>query len=108
MWVDGYKASNLMLFVLDTAEKQRFPEAKQVLEKVLVDEETKGVPLVFLFHKMDTEAAKNNYNEAFEFFKASMTIGERDGYKLKTSVKQPKSIESIKTTIAKIVAKSRA
>lgn len=107
LWGEGMKSSNLMLFVLDTSKKNRFPEAKQVLEKILKDPETRGVPIIFLFHKMDTPEAKANFQEAFAFFKMSMRIGDRTAYRLRTSVKQPETIENIKMTIAEIVEKSR-
>ena len=107
LWGEGYKAANLMIFVLDTAAKERYPEAKQVLERVLKDVETRAVPLIFLFHKMDMDAAKKNLNDAVKFFKGSMLTGDREAFKLKTSVKQQPTIEEIKNTIAKIVEKTR-
>ena len=96
-----------MIFVLDTADKDRYPEAKDVLMKVLTDVETRAVPMIFLFHKMDIDAAKQNYNEALKLFKGWLKTGGRVAYTLKTSVKQPETMESIKNTIAKIVEKSR-
>ncbi len=107
LWGDGYKSANLMLFVLDTAAKKRYPEAKQVLEKVLKDPETRAIPIIFLFHKMDTDDGKKNFSEAFTFFRMAMHTGDRTAYRLRTSVKQPETIENIKMTIAEIVEKSR-
>lgn len=107
LWGEGYKSANLMIFALDTADKARYPEAKDVLMKVLTDVETRAVPLIFLFHKMDIDASKQNYNEALKFFKGSMKTGGREVYMLKTSVMQPETIEAIKNAIAQIVEKSR-
>jgi small GTP-binding protein len=107
LWGEGYKSANLMIFALDTADKDRYPEAKDVLMKVLTDVETRAVPLIFLFHKMDIEASNKNYKDAVKFFKGFMKTGDRVVYTLKTSVKQPETMEAIKNTIAQIVEKSR-
>ncbi|MEX2684885.1 MAG: ADP-ribosylation factor-like protein [Candidatus Sigynarchaeota archaeon] len=108
LWGEGYKSASLMLFVLDTAAKNRYPEAKQVLEKVLQDPETRTVPIIFLFHKMDMDDAKKNFPDAFNYFRTAMRAGDRTAYRLRTSIKQPETIENIKMTIAEIVEKSRA
>lgn len=109
IWVDGFKSANLMLFVLDTAVKERFPEAKQVLETVLKNPETHNIPMIFLFHKMDIDDAKNNFPGAFNLFNTALLTsgGNRPAYRLRTSIKQPETLENIKMTIAEIVERSR-
>lgn len=106
VWGEGYEAANLMIFVLDTSDKDRFREAKKALDDVLETEATKGVPLVFLFHKIDLKRAKENYFDAQDIFKPAL-IQDRDIYQLHTSVMMQRTLDDIKEVIAKIVKKSR-
>lgn len=105
-WDEGYKSANLMLFVVDTAEDGRFEEAKTTLEGVLNKEDAAGVPLIFLFHKIDLEKARNNYYKAMDYFKPALIPG-RDVYILHTSVKDQRTVDDVKEAIAIIVEKSR-
>ncbi|MHA1792568.1 MAG: ADP-ribosylation factor-like protein [Promethearchaeota archaeon] len=106
VWGEGYEAANLMIFVLDTADKKRFSEAKDALEGVLNEEETKGIPLIFLYHKIDIDEAKANYYEAQNLFKPAL-YPDRDVYQLHTTVKDKRTLDDVKEVIAKIVKKSR-
>jgi small GTP-binding protein len=103
-WGEGYQSANFMIFVLDTTDKERFPEAKEVLERVINDPETAGVPLIFLYHKMDEVAAKANYKDAISFFKLSK-IKNREVHAMKSSVNDADSLDAIKLKIGEIVAK---
>ncbi|MHA1370550.1 MAG: ADP-ribosylation factor-like protein [Promethearchaeota archaeon] len=105
-WCDGYTGASLMIFVLDTAAKNRFEEAKEALENVLKDERTDGIPLVFLFHKIDLEDARQNYYGAQDMFKPSL-IQKRDVYQLHTSIKYKITLDDLRELIATIVDKKR-
>ncbi len=52
-WLRGAQASNIMLFVLDCADTDRFAEAKETLWKMLNMYELQGLPLLFLANKTD-------------------------------------------------------
>ncbi len=70
-WEKGFSYADLLVFVLDVSEKQKFEEAKEEFKRVL-EETKKGVydtpKIVFCFHKMDLDEAKENLEEAKEFF----------------------------------------
>lgn len=106
VWGEGYRASNLITFVLDLTDDTRFHEAREVLFKVLDDKETKGVPLIFCFHKIDKKHARENLALAKDTFDLD-GIMDRRVFPVETSINDPASIQKIKNTIADIVAKSR-
>ncbi|MFX0103775.1 MAG: ADP-ribosylation factor-like protein [Candidatus Hodarchaeota archaeon] len=106
VWNEGYEQSHIMVFVLDTAEKERYEQAKKALNQVINAKATLGVPLLFLFHKIDLTLAKNNYYAAQDFFKPSLII-TRDVYQLHTSVKDQGTMDNVKEILAFIVKKDR-
>jgi ADP-ribosylation factor protein 6 len=106
IWGRGMDSANIMVFVLDTADKNRFQEAKQVLLQGINDLETRNVPLMFLFHKMDLAAAKENLKTAEAVFRPAL-MSDRKTYLLQTSVNLPESVEQVKKTIGQIVQESR-
>ena len=48
-----------MIFVVDSADKERIEVAKQELELMLQEEELKGVPVLLLANKQDLPNALN-------------------------------------------------
>ncbi|MHA1734345.1 MAG: ADP-ribosylation factor-like protein [Promethearchaeota archaeon] len=105
-WGRGMDRAEVMVFVLDVADADRFEEAKGVLEGVLNDMETRGVPLVFLYHKMDLQEANDNLNSARATFKLPQ-VREREVYAIQTAVGDSESIEKLKDAIASIIEKAR-
>ncbi|MGV9171578.1 MAG: ADP-ribosylation factor-like protein [Promethearchaeia archaeon] len=105
-WSKGILDTNILVFVLDTADKERFDEAKEVLYRVLNDLDTRGVQLIVCFHKMDLEAAQENFKMAKDTLQLSK-IDEREGYWFKTSVKTGEGIEELKEKLVEVVEKSR-
>ncbi len=105
-WERGVMGSNFLMFVLDVADKERFKEAKQQLNIVLEDYDTRGLPLIFCFHKMDLAEAQENLPEAEEILTLN-TIVERKVFPLKTSVKSGEGIEELKSLLVDLVQKSR-
>lgn len=106
VWGEGFKVSNLMMFVLDMTDIDRFQEAREAFEKVIKDPETQGVPLIFCFHKMEGEDARKNLPEARATFKLGDIVG-RHVIQLETSIKDPESIDKIKEAVAEIVVQAR-
>ncbi len=105
-WGRGMDSANMMLFVLDTADNKRYDEAKKELLTVTNDMETRNVPLLLLFHKMDLPESQANLATAKWVFNAGL-FSERKVYFLETSVKDPKTVTEVKKTIGKIVQEAR-
>jgi len=50
-WRCYYQDTNAVIFVVDSADKERIEIAKQELEMMLQEEELKGVPVLVLANK---------------------------------------------------------
>ncbi len=97
-WERGVLDSDLLIFVLDTADNERFDEAKMELDIILNNFDTIGIPIIICFHKIDLEAAKDNLNEAFKVLELA-EIKERKANWLKTSVISEEGIEDLEAMI---------
>ena len=105
-WLEGLDKAQVLLFVVDTTDETRFKEAKQELDKILNAIETREIPLVFCFHKMDLPEATANYNKAREIFKVPL-IRNRKVFRLETSINQPETITAVKDKLAELIQKAR-
>lgn len=59
-WRCYYQDTNAVIFVVDSADKERIEIAKQELELMLQEEELKGVPVLVLANKQDLPNALND------------------------------------------------
>ncbi|MFX1394721.1 MAG: ADP-ribosylation factor-like protein [Promethearchaeota archaeon] len=94
-WLKALEHSKILIFVLDTADTHRFPEAKKEFFSILNHPESKGIPLIFCFHKMDLQEAKNNLTEAQAVFDLKY-IKDRQIVLLETSINLLDTIEELK------------
>ncbi|HME56404.1 MAG TPA: ADP-ribosylation factor-like protein [Candidatus Lokiarchaeia archaeon] len=58
MWIPNLAGQNGLVFVVDVADKDRFSEAKIVLHEIATRPETKQLPLLMLFNKIDLKKPK--------------------------------------------------
>ncbi|MEX2719713.1 MAG: ADP-ribosylation factor-like protein [Candidatus Sigynarchaeum springense] len=58
MWAPNITGSDGLVFVVDVADKDRFAEAKDVLHDVAKRPETRSLPLLLLFNKVDLKKPK--------------------------------------------------
>jgi len=94
-WIKALEHSKLLIFVLDTADIKRFTEAKKEFFSILNHPDSKRIPLIFCFHKMDLQEAKNNLTEAQTVFDLKY-IKNRLVIILKTSIKLLDTVEELK------------
>ncbi|CDW87723.1 UNKNOWN [Stylonychia lemnae] len=59
-WRCYYQDTNAVIFVIDSADKERVEVARQELELMLQEEELKGVPVLVLANKQDLPNALND------------------------------------------------
>lgn len=100
-WIKALEKSELLLFILDTADNERFTEAKKEFYSILSNPESKGIPLVFCFHKMDLQDARNNLSEAQTEFGLE-NIKDRQINILETSINKLSTIEELKDKMVSI------
>ena len=60
-WRCYYQDTNAVIFVVDSADRERIEIAKQELELMLQEEELKGVPVLVLANKQDLPNALNDH-----------------------------------------------
>jgi GTPase SAR1 family protein len=96
----------ILLFVLDTSNPNRFILAKKQLDEILYKLDTNRIPLIFCFHKMDLEAAQENYAKARDIFKLHQ-ISKRNVYPLQTSIKNSNFLKELRNQIVEIIEKLR-
>ncbi|MBN2152547.1 MAG: GTP-binding protein [Candidatus Lokiarchaeota archaeon] len=58
MWVPSLVGQDGLVFVVDVADKERFEEAKAILHEIALKPQTKGLPLLLLFNKIDLKKPK--------------------------------------------------
>jgi ADP-ribosylation factor-like protein 8 len=104
LWNSGLKGTQLLIFVLDTSDHLRFEEAKSELLKVLNNPETKEVPLLFLYNKMDLQEAKDNLEFAKSFFQIEELKNKVVHY-FNTSIEDKNSLNIVKDTIYNFIKK---
>ncbi|NMC08003.1 MAG: GTP-binding protein [Candidatus Lokiarchaeota archaeon] len=58
MWAPNIAGSDGLVFVIDVADKDRFGEARAVLHDIAMRQETRVLPLLLLFNKVDLKKPK--------------------------------------------------
>ncbi|XP_053507365.1 ADP-ribosylation factor-like protein 14 [Ictalurus furcatus] len=75
-WEHYYQGTAGLVFVVDSKDKARIPEAKQELEKILGNKSLKGLPLIVLANKQDLPGAASAGDVA-EILKLKEICGKR-------------------------------
>ncbi|KAL9642277.1 hypothetical protein ABK040_007276 [Willaertia magna] len=57
LWKHYYKGSNGIIYVVDSADRERLKESKQELLNLLEDQDLKSVPILIFANKKDKEGA---------------------------------------------------
>jgi len=93
-WLRGAQASNLLLFVLDCADPERFSESNEELWNMLNLYELKSIPLLFLVNKTDLADCKENSKPIIEKFNLN-EIHDRDWHIVFSSLPKNKGISEL-------------
>lgn len=59
LWGDYITTVDAVVFVVDTTDRQRFPEAKRELDNLLLSDELRGIPFLVLGNKIDMPTASS-------------------------------------------------
>ncbi|KAM4623028.1 ADP-ribosylation factor 6-like [Discoglossus pictus] len=66
LWKHYYINTDGLVFVVDSADWERFPEARMELESILQDNEMRGVPFLVMANKQDLPGARRPMEVAEE------------------------------------------
>ena len=106
VWKNGFQRAKILLFVLDVSIPERFAESKNELENVLNNLETREIPLIFCFNKMDLQEAKDNHTKAREVFKLPL-ITERNVFHFNTSMKEEEGKNEMRSKLVELISGAR-
>ncbi len=102
LWLRQVNRSDLIFYIVDISDRQRFPEAKEELDKIITKfRGERAAPLILCFHKCDLPSSTQNMKEAKELFKLDY-VDNRDIYKFETSVLQPDSMKAVYNLLEKL------
>ena len=62
LWRHYFNGTDGLIFIIDSADKERFPEAKSELFNILDDSEMNGIPVVVFANKQDLPGAQSPAN----------------------------------------------
>jgi 50S ribosomal subunit-associated GTPase HflX len=87
-----------VIYVLDISDSARHPEALDELTKVLKNPDLEGIPMVFLFHKIDIIKNKDEEMQAKLFFSEDFiqSFGARELKCFDTSIYQLNTLDAVK------------
>jgi len=81
IWREYYTDVNAVIFLVDAAAPERFPESKAELNELLTDEDLKNVPFLILGNKIDLVEAVSEV-ELRDYFGLNQTYGKGIGPKI--------------------------
>jgi small GTP-binding protein len=68
VWLRGVQESNILLFMLDASDEERFIEAKRAFWSIITRYEVKNVPVLFIANKIDLMENKSKLSKIEPFF----------------------------------------
>jgi small GTP-binding protein len=102
VWLRGVQDSNLLIFMLDGADKERYMEAKGAFWSMITRPEVRDVPVLFIVNKIDlmeNEQDLKNIEKDFSLF----DLKDRKWKIIFTSCVNKKGIKDVLSWIAQIV-----
>ena len=100
-WNKCLQIAMFVIYVLDISDSARYPEALDELTKVIKNPDLEGIPMVFLFHKIDMIKNKDDEMQAKLFFSEDFiqSFGHRELKFFDTSIFQLNTLDAVKEYI---------
>jgi len=100
LWRQYFAAVGGIVFLVDTTDHKRFPEAREELAQLLSDDQLQGVPFLVLGNKIDAKDAvsEQQLKEALGIFN---TCGKKT-----TKAKLPEGVQPIEVFMCSVVKRS--
>ncbi|CAG8643579.1 1438_t:CDS:2, partial [Racocetra fulgida] len=78
IWEKYYSECHAIIFVVDSTDKERIEECKEIFEKIITNEEVEGVPVLMLANKQDLPNSLKVEEIKEIFNKIALKLGARD------------------------------
>ncbi|SCU88217.1 LAFA_0E11386g1_1 [Lachancea sp. 'fantastica'] len=78
LWSEYYSQAHGIIFVIDSADRERLEECCQALRTVVMNEEVEGIPVLMLANKQDREDRMEVQDIKEVFNKLAEHLGARD------------------------------
>ncbi|SCV03220.1 LAME_0H08680g1_1 [Lachancea meyersii CBS 8951] len=78
LWSEYYRQAHGIIFVIDSADRERLEECCQALRTVVMNEEVEGIPVLMLANKQDREDRMEVQDIKEVFNKLAEHLGARD------------------------------
>lgn len=88
LWTQYYTSSHAIVFVVDSTDRKRIEECRDVLEKVVGNEDTEGIPILMLANKQDRDESLEVEEIKEVFNKIAERLQARDSRVLPISALQ--------------------
>lgn len=76
IWKDYYQSVDAIIFLVDSTDRERFPEAKRELDGLLQDESLSQVPFLVLGNKIDVPSAASEEELCMSLGLNALTTGK--------------------------------
>lgn len=78
LWESYYQDAHALVFVIDSSDRERLEECKNVLQNVVTNDAVEGVPILMLANKQDREDRMEVEDIKEIFNKIAEQMGARD------------------------------
>ncbi|CAG8574273.1 6781_t:CDS:2, partial [Scutellospora calospora] len=78
IWEKYYSECHAIIFVVDSTDKERIEECKEIFERIITNEEVEGVPVLMLANKQDLPNSLKVEEIKEIFNKIALKLGARD------------------------------
>lgn len=96
-WKEGFEKAELLVFVVDVANKEEIPKSKQILESFMGKFEKIATPMVICLHKTDLLTDRTNIEYAKKVFHLNNKI-KLQRFFLETTIKSPFTMDLLRVT----------
>ncbi|KAK6354918.1 ADP-ribosylation factor protein 3 [Orbilia brochopaga] len=104
LWTQYYTSSHAIVFVVDSTDKARIEECRDVLEIVVDAEDTEGIPILMLANKQDREESLEVEEIKEVFNKIAERLSARDSRVLPISALTGTGVkESVEWLVTRIM-----
>jgi len=104
LWTQYYTSCHAIVFVVDSTDKARIEECREVLEMVVGNEDTGGVPILMLANKQDREESLEVEEIKEVFNKIAERLSARDSRVLPISALQGTGVrESVEWLVTRVM-----